>query len=234
MLSLPPGRDPDSPGWSVRVVPNKFPAFEAQEVVVHAPEHIRSLAELGRDQLELVAEAWRQRAVALRAEGFPYVFAGVNEGRVAGSSLPHSHSQLVGFREEPPAPPAECRLCDYLAWEREEGVRIVAEHDGLVLLCRYAGRVPYECLVVPAEHERDGFQSALLGGALTLAAEGLLRLDAAQGGSPVNLWLAESGHWHLQLLPRLTVLAAVELGSGHYSNPLPPEQAAKNLREGAS
>jgi UDPglucose--hexose-1-phosphate uridylyltransferase len=230
VLSLPAGREPDTPGWSVRVVPNKFPAFEAQEVVVHTPQHVRSIGELGLDQLELVAEVWRQRAAALRAQGFAQVFAGINEGRVAGASLPHTHSQLVGFREDPPAEPTECRLCDYLARERDEGARIVAERDGLMLLCRYAGRVPYECLVAPIEHERDGFESPLLGAALSLGAEGLRRLRAAQGPSPANLWLSGGGHWHLELLPRLTVLASVELGSGHYSNPLAPEQAAEALR----
>ena len=50
------GRKPDTPGWEVRVVPNKYPAFERQEVVVHSPEHKRSLAELDREQLDLVAK----------------------------------------------------------------------------------------------------------------------------------------------------------------------------------
>jgi galactose-1-phosphate uridylyltransferase len=34
--------------WRVRVVPNLYPAFERQEVVVHTPRHARSLAELGQ------------------------------------------------------------------------------------------------------------------------------------------------------------------------------------------
>ncbi|HUH21298.1 MAG TPA: hypothetical protein VLZ09_05455, partial [Gaiellaceae bacterium] len=58
VLALAPDdREPDTPGWSVRVVPNKYPAFERQEVVVHSPQHRRSIAELGLEQLELVAEA---------------------------------------------------------------------------------------------------------------------------------------------------------------------------------
>ena len=36
----PAGSAPDTPGWSVRVVPNKFPVFEGgHEVVVHSPRH---------------------------------------------------------------------------------------------------------------------------------------------------------------------------------------------------
>ncbi len=236
VLALPSeDREPDTPGWKVRVVPNKYPAFEHQEVVVHTPEHHRSLAELDAAQLELVAEAWRLRAATAREGGFPHPFAGVNEGRAGGASLMHSHSQLVWFREEPPVPAAEhsagsCRLCDYLKQERDEGIRIVEERNGLVLLCPYASRAPYECLVAPVEHESNGFASPSLGAGLALAAEALRRLQAAEGPRPANLWLHSGAHWHLEVLPRLTVFAAVELGAGHYVNILAPEQAAAMLR----
>jgi UDPglucose--hexose-1-phosphate uridylyltransferase len=236
VLALPAdGREPNTPGWLVRVVPNKYPAFERQEVVVHSPEHLRSLAELDPSQLELVAEAWRLRAAAAREEG-KTLFAGVNDGRAAGASLPHSHSQLVWLDEEPPASKAErrdgCRLCDYLELERAESTRVVEERDGLLLLCPYAGRSPFECLIAPLEHEADGFGSTLLGSALDLAAEALRRLAAAEGPRPANLWLHESGHWHLELLPRLTIFASLELGAGHYINTLAPERAAETLRRG--
>lgn len=215
----------------MRVVPNKFPAFELQEVVVHSPQHVRSLADLDSAQLELIAEAWRARARAAREDGYDYLFAGVNEGKAAGSSLPHTHSQLVGLREEPPVQAAEGELAPYLRWEREEGERIVAERDGLVLLCPYAGRGPFECLIAPLEPETDGFESDLLGPALKLAAEALRRLRAAVHPSPANLWLHTGRHWHLELVPRLTVFAAVEQGAGHYVNPFPPEEATGMLRE---
>jgi UDPglucose--hexose-1-phosphate uridylyltransferase len=235
-LALPAeGRVPDTPGWLVRVVPNLYPAFERQEVVVHAPFHARSLVELDGAQLELIAEAWRLRAAAARADGFEHVFAFVNEGKAAGASLMHSHSQLLCLREQPPLPAAEqegngCRLCEYLDRERADGSRIVLEQDGLVLLCPYASRTPFECLVAPFEHEGSGFTSALLGGGLALAVEALRRLDELDGPRPANLWLHDGAHWHLELLPRLTVFASIELGAGLYVNTVPPEAAAGTLR----
>jgi UDPglucose--hexose-1-phosphate uridylyltransferase len=99
-----------------------------------------------------------------------------------------------------------------------------------VLICPYASRAPYECLVAPLEHETSGFQSGLLGGGLALAAEALRRLHALAGPRPANLWLHEGGHWHLEVLPRLTVFASVELGAGYYVNTLRPEEAAQALR----
>jgi UDPglucose--hexose-1-phosphate uridylyltransferase len=236
VLALPPeARQPDTPGWTVRVVPNKYPAFDHQEVVIHSPEHRRSIAELDDDRLELVAEAWRLRSEAARESGYPHVFAGINEGRAAGASLQHTHSQLVWLRDEPPVAATEraesdCRVCRYLRGERDEGTRLVEERGGLALLCPFASRSPYECLVAPLEHERDGFASDRLGAGLALAAEALRRLHALDRPRPANLWLHEAGHWHLEVLPRLTVFAAVELGAGLYLNTLAPEEAARALR----
>ena len=244
----------------MRVVPNKFPAFGPwpedgahaglfthcpavgrQEVVVHSPRHLLSLADLSSRELELVAAAWKERAAAAREQGFPYLQVLVNEGRGAGASLAHSHSQLVWLREEPPLvaderraleEAGECLLCRLLAAELEQRVRIVAERDGLVLLCPFAGRAPYELLVAPLACEADPFlSSGRLADALALASDGIARLRAVQGPVPFNLWLHAPGHWHVELLPRLTVLAGLELGAGYYVNTLAPEAAAGILRE---
>ena len=90
-------------------MPNLYPAFERQEVVIHSPRHVETFAELATTEVAAVAQAWQARFEAAGAEGFPYVHALVNEGRAAGSSLPHSHSQLVWLREPPPAVAHESR-----------------------------------------------------------------------------------------------------------------------------
>jgi UDPglucose--hexose-1-phosphate uridylyltransferase len=256
----PPGRPADAPGWRVRVVPNKFPAFGPwsdegdrttglfarraargrQEVVIHSPRHVRTLADLSVRELGWVAEAWQARAAAAHEQGFPYMQALVNEGIPAGASLQHSHSQLVWLAEEPPLVAQErqvqaeeggCVLCRVLTEELEQRIRVVSEREGLVLLCPFAGRQPYELLVAPRDCESDPFASELLGSALALVAEGLRRLRVAEGPVPVNVWLHASGHWHLEIVPRLTVLAGLELGSGYFVNTLTPESAAGVLRE---
>jgi UDPglucose--hexose-1-phosphate uridylyltransferase len=212
--------------WQVRVVPNLYPAFERQEVVVHTPRHLPSLAQLSDAQLGRVARAWQERAAAARRQGFPYVHAFVNEGRGAGASLSHSHSQLVWLREPPPAVQAERSPEALLTGEP------VLEQEGVALICPYASRVPYEMLVAPAERQGEAFASDLLAPALRLAAEGLRRLRALHPEAPCNLWLHDGSWWHLEVFPRLTTWAGVELGAGIYLNPLPPEQAAAALRVG--
>jgi UDPglucose--hexose-1-phosphate uridylyltransferase len=214
--------------WSVRVVPNLYPALDRHEVVVHVPRHARSLAELTDGELALVAEAWQRRAGG--SDG--YVHALVNEGADAGSSLPHTHSQLVWLDGPPPevvreqaACAGDCPLC-----RRPPDELVVDEQEGVVLSAAWAGRLPYELLVAPIEHEADPWTSPRLAVALRLAAQGLRRLHAAEGPRPVNLWLHAPGHWHVEVLPRLTVMAGLELGAGVYVNTLPPEKAAARLR----
>jgi UDPglucose--hexose-1-phosphate uridylyltransferase len=255
----PPGRPPDTPGWRVRVVPNKFPAFGPwpqsgdrtdglfarraaigrQEVVVHSPRHVRTIANLGSKELELVADAWQERAAAAKEAGFSYVHALVNEGSGAGASLAHSHSQLVWLETEPPLVAQEreaqsacggCLLCRVLLGERDQRIRVVEERDGLILLCPFAGRQPYELLAAPLECEADPFTSSRLGEALILAAEGIRRIRIAEGAVALNLWLHAGGHWHIEVLPRIGILAGIELGAGYFVNTMAPESAAGILR----
>ncbi len=237
-------REPDAPGWKVRVVPNLFPAVECQQVVIHAPAHASSLGEISDDQLELVAEAWAEVAERAWAQGFDHLFAFVNEGTSAGASLRHSHSQLVWLKQPPAEVATEapqlqrdhCALCALLGGldpslklaERELGEGTVS------LAVSPSGRAPYELLIAPNEHLPDSFGgTTLLAAALELAAEGARRLSAVEGPSPFNLWLhnfQDDGHWHLELVPRLSFFSGLELGAGVFINTLLPGEAAARLR----
>jgi UDPglucose--hexose-1-phosphate uridylyltransferase len=206
-------------GWNVRVVPNLYPALDRQEVVVHGHEHRRSLGALDHDTIALVAEAWQRRARDAGGTVFPIV----NEGHVAGASLPHSHSQLAWLPGPPPALVAEHGL---------PGGETILERDGLVAVCPDASRVPYEVQVAPAQREAAGLRSELLAPALQLLAELVRRIAAVRAETtPFNAWLHDGDWWHLELLPRTTRLAGLELGAGVYVNPVAPEEAAAALRD---
>ena len=193
----------------MRVVPNLYPAFERQEVVIHSPEHVRSFAELEDDRVELVAEAW-----TARLDGGQGALAFINEGRLAGASLPHSHSQLVWT--EPPRETLE-PLPELLAQHE------LARRDGVVAAVHPFGAGPYECLIASIE---DG---ALVDG-LILLRDLVRRLHDVAGMRPWNAWLHHGPPWHLHFVPRLTAMAGLELGAGVYVNVVPPEQAAEALR----
>jgi UDPglucose--hexose-1-phosphate uridylyltransferase len=226
-FALPEGREPNTPGWQVRVVPNLYPAFERQEVVVHSPRHVTSFGDLSEDEVSLVAAAWQNRAVSGHEAGFSYIHAVVNEGRAAGASLLHTHSQLIWLTSVPPAVEVErgerCAVCELLEHEP------LSIEPGVVV--HPAGRSPYELLIAPPEHDERGLASPLLPEALHALARSIRRLHAAESRIPLNAWLHAERHWHIEVVPRLTVLAGVELGAGIYVNPLPPEEAAQKLRQ---
>ena len=110
------GGPPNSPGWSVRVVPNKFPALQiegsldrrgeglydrmngvgAHEVVIEGPRHDQNLADLPIEHIRDVLAAYRERVVDLhRDRRFRYVLIFKNHGALAGATLEHAHTQLI-------------------------------------------------------------------------------------------------------------------------------------------
>jgi len=116
MAGRPPGSRANTPGWSYRVVPNKFPALRiegeleasadglydrmegigAHEVVIETPDHQASLATLSLDGVADVLLAYRERLLDLKKDGrFQYVLVFKNHGEAAGASLEHPHSQLI-------------------------------------------------------------------------------------------------------------------------------------------
>jgi UDPglucose--hexose-1-phosphate uridylyltransferase len=199
-------------------VPNLYPALERQEVVVHGPEHAESFGALADATVDLVAEAWQRRAREAGGICFPFV----NEGLPAGASRPHSHSQLAWLPAPAPAVVAERGLPELLP---------VAERDGVAAGCPMASRVPYEVLIAPVSGDADGLRSDLLAPALRLLAELVRRLQRVRGDQhvPFNAWLHDGPPWHLELFPRVTTLAGLELGAGVYVDPVAPEQAAAEL-----
>ncbi len=222
----------DSPGWGVRVVPNLYPAFERQEVVVHSPRHVRTFSDLMSEEIELVANAWHVRSEEAWGEGFGYVHALINEGRAAGASLAHSHSQLVWMREPPAGVTSERQ--DSVETLLQRGELVVGELNDVVGVVHPAGRVPYETVIAPRTSWPQGTDGGdFLVAALVLLADVVRRLRAIEGPVPWNAWLHNGSHWHIELVPRLTVFAGIELGAGIYVNTLAPEDAARALR-GAS
>jgi UDPglucose--hexose-1-phosphate uridylyltransferase len=118
--------------------------------------------------------------------------------------------------------------------ELERGERVVWQEDGLVAVCPYASRSPYELLVAPVEHEGGGLRSPRLGKVLELVGRAIRGLQALEGPRPLNGWLHTEEHWHFELVPRFGILAGIELGAGVAINPLPPEDAAAGLRNAVS
>lgn len=128
----PQAGEPNLPGWTVRVVPNKFPALQvegemgregigmydrmngigAHEVIIETPDHKDMLADLSPKRIEDVLWAYRDRIVDLkRDQRFRYILVFKNHGQTAGATLEHTHSQLIALPVTPTSVLAEIEGC---------------------------------------------------------------------------------------------------------------------------
>jgi UDPglucose--hexose-1-phosphate uridylyltransferase len=272
------GGGADTPGWTVRVVPNLYPALAAggtggpepnpdanpdlfwsapalgaHEVIINSPASVTSLAELPGDQLTAAVEVWRERLRHHYAAGAAYVHLIVNERQEAGASLPHTHAQLYALSFVPSEIARERErfgayttrtmggnlLADLVQEEVRRRERIVEIDDEAVLMAPYGARVPYQLLLAPRA-VRPRYEDPGPSGA-NLIGVALRKLAARFGGAtpPLNLWVrtapavAGAAHycWRIDILPRLTHFAGLELGAGVNLNIVSPEQVAAELRD---
>ena len=249
--NLYPALDDESPLPARDANPDLFttsPATGSHEVIVNAPDPVTSLADLPVEQVVAAVDVWRER---MRAHaGAAYLHLIVNERREAGASLPHTHAQLYALSFVPASIARERErftahatrtmggnlLADLVQEEVRRRERIVAIDDEAVLMAPFGARLPYQLMLAPrtcrARFDDDGPTcAALLHDALT-------RLKRRFGTSPpLNLWIrtapqgADHFCWRIDVVPRLTHLAGLELGTGVHLNIVPPEQVAAELRD---
>lgn len=270
------GAEDGGAGWRVRAVPNLYPALEGRgdqasggptaaeamglferaeasgehEVIIHSPEHLRSLAQLDDEGLLAAVNGWRER---IRANaGCRCVQLIVNEGPDAGASLEHTHAQLYAMEFVPAAIARERErfrayyeqtnggelLADITAEEIRRDERVVAVDEEAVLVCPWASHSPFEIRVVPRRSESNFAAPDMDGYAVGMLATAMKALKARFGTEPqLNLWVrtaprgAEPFQWHIDIAPRLSVRASYEIATGVDINIFPPERAASELKE---
>ena len=250
--NLFPALDPASEDPAPQAKPDLFAATAARgvhEVVINAPDAVTSLADLSPEQVALAMDVWRER-MRTHTPSAAYVHVIVNERREAGASLPHTHAQVYGLDFVPSAIARERErfgayavrtmggnlLADLVQEEVRLRERVVAIDDEAVLMAPYGARLPYQLMLAPraarARFEDEGPTGA------ALLHDALNRLRRHLGATPpLNLWVrtaprgAEHFCWRIDIVPRLTHLAGLELGAGVHLNVVAPERAAAELRD---
>jgi UDPglucose--hexose-1-phosphate uridylyltransferase len=228
--------------WQVRVVPNKFAAlnphytatrasvgsflsakgFGIAEVVVEHPNHNLNPALMKNSEVTNILKAYRQRQFGInKNENINLVTIFRNHGGRAGTSLAHPHSQIIATPIVPPHVryPMEqaiahydmygqCVYCEMVREERRQKKRIIADKEikELAIILRKVLFSLYKGM-------RDPDYNYII------------------RSSPVGDEDTRYLHWYMVIVPKITIPAGFEIGSGIYINTISPEAAARVLRK---
>ena len=233
---------PDTAGWTTRVVPNKYPIVGdgvagAHEVVIFSPAHDADLGALSQSCAADVLVALRDRARFHLDQGLRYPQAFVNQGKAAGASIEHPHAQLVALDIVPARAHARLDHFTPAAFVDDQEHRVA---DGEVRVwCPRASATPFTMRLALTSaggrfDEAGDVQTRAVGSALR---DALARLRAVLGPVAYNVVIetaprehAKPFRWWVDIVPRLTITAGFELGTGLSVNVVAPSAAAESLR----
>lgn len=254
---LPPDSCPFCPGgaaapdayetaWFV----NHWPAFPdgRSEVLLHHPDHDASFATFSPAEARRVVDLWARRTEVLGArDDVAYVLVFENRGPEVGATIDHPHGQVYAFDLVPPMVLAEFDRADGRAFAPSTDL-VVRGHGAWTAWIEPAPRWPYELLLAPdhdvpdlpslTDAERDDLAHLLV--------DVFARLDAHFGETtPTMTWVHQRPfdgtdrpdvrlHVHIAPIRRAPgvtrFVAAGELGSGVWFDPVEPTDAAADLR----
>lgn len=250
--------------WQIRVFPNKFPAvkpegkyevttdnlfytysdsYGSHEVIVETPHHDETLSDLSRERIALVLKTFRERiSFNLKNPFIKYVSVFKNKGEKAGTSIQHTHCQLIANNiipeiiKEKENAVQKYGYCPYCAIiEREKNsYRRCYENNTFIAFAPYASRFPFEIWLFPKRHmiKMDELNENEYDDASELLKKILLKLKSLN--ADYNFYLQyglKNMHLHIEICPRISTWAGYELSTGNIINTMPPEKAAEFYRQ---
>lgn len=249
--------------WQIRAFPNKFAAVKQEGdptirmdnvfytysanygkhmVLAETPEHDKQLWDLTVEEIVLVLRGYIEMLYLMQDDkNIKYTTIFKNHKKEAGTSIVHSHSQIIGYNKIPEEVAREveasknynfCPYCDVIQRERNS-LRRCAENENFVAFCPYASRFPFEVWILPKQHVTNLEEIKDLPGLASMLKTVLSKLKELN--APFNYVLHHTPraedklHFHIEIMPRLTTWAGFEM-NGTVINPQPPEEAAKFYR----
>ena len=260
------GRIPDGKSWKMRWFDNKFAvvslegnphprtdnryftfgsAYGKHEIVVETPDHIKQLWDLDKNDLFALFKVYNERIEELgKIPHIKYVSVFKNHGKGAGTSLEHSHSQIVAYNMLPSKIQKEieaiknydhCPYCDIINIEKDS-LRQVWVNENVVAFCPYASRFQYGAWIFPRRHvsRLSEMRDDELRDFVTALAKVLKKLKSINADFNYFLNYSPEGHdlhFHVRINPRLSIWAGFEYSTDAIINTVSPEDAAKFYNE---
>ena len=233
----------------------KKPAVGAHEVIVFK-DHNLTIADLSIVEIKKIIDIYQQRYLALaEPKEINYVFIFHNQGKMAGASIAHPHSQIIAaptadFSFLAPLKKAKefyeqnkkCVYCSEIKAEIKAKKRVVSENNSFIAFCPFASKISFEINIFPKKHQPyfekiTAKEKQDLAQILKIV---LSQLKKSLDDPDYNFYIKTAPcdenshpyfHWHLVIMPRISVWAGFELGSGMEIVSTAPEQAADILRK---
>jgi UDPglucose--hexose-1-phosphate uridylyltransferase len=229
--------------------PNRWPAMDDErcEVVLYTSQHDATFWSLGVDGIRKVIDLWADRTTALGArDDVDFVLVFENRGAEVGATIAHPHGQIYAYDHVPDRPSR--RLAASWHPETDPGDRAVATVAGWTTYVPWAPVFPVELQIAPIERVPD---LPTLGDAgrdemAHLLVDVFERLDRLyERPLPYMMWLNQrpttgTGYddawFNIELVSPwrgpgvLRFIAAAEVASNEYFNPVDPADLASRLR----
>lgn len=223
--------------------------------IVITRDHKEHIALLADDRVKHIIDAYQERYLELMNEKHVnYISVFHNHGQEAGASIAHPHSQIIALPVTDPdlqrslegsrrffEMHGKCVHCTMMEWDIEERLRVIYENEQYVAVVPFASRVAFEMRIYPKEHkayferikENEKHQLAQ---ALKACLHKVYKVfdDPAYNfflhTSPCDGKNYDHYHWHFEILPKTSIWAGFELGTGIQISTIEPEKAAEYLR----
>lgn len=260
------GRIEDNNKWKIRWFPNKFPAIDEKsnseiitsdrfytidgafgyhEVIVETPDHDKQLADLKTEDISELLKIYSLRIKELsKRKNIKYVQIFKNSGSEAGTSIAHTHTQIMAasiipklVREKIEAVKKykNCPYCDIIKKE-EKSKRFAYSNDDFLVFTPFAPRFNFEVWIFPKKHyknitELNGAEFENLARAFKKVLSKLRKTNVSYNFYLHYSPMGEGLHFHFEIMPRLNKWAGFELATDSYVITISPEDAAKFYRE---
>jgi UDPglucose--hexose-1-phosphate uridylyltransferase len=224
--------------------------------ILTTADHRKNFPDLPIEKIVEVFDAYQERYLALmNKRNVKYISIFKNYGKSAGASIVHPHNQIVAMPVIDPdvarsihgsakyfQSHKECVHCVMIEWEIDSKERVVFENEEFVVVCPFVSRVSFEMRVYPKSHlsyfERITPEQKIKLSEAVKKALGKVkyRLDDPDYNmflhtAPCDGQTYDHYHWHLEIFPKTSIWAGLELSTGMEVCTVLPEEAAKILRK---
>ncbi len=220
------------------------------EIVIESPHHDKDLWELPEEHIALYLKALQLRqAIHMANKAIVYTAIFKNRGVAAGESISHAHTQILSTTKVPEKIATELEaferkkatescIFEKIIQEETASERFLFESRRFVAIAPYASVFPGEMWIIAKEHFRDLLEldEKTLGDLAKALKKALTGLNRLFPGVSYNFAFHQAPkgkdfHFHVEIYPRISKHAGLEVGFGLYINVLPPEEFAAAFKE---